>query len=294
VTITPSLGWISRPFAHRGLHDANKGIVENTASSIRAALDHDYGIEVDLRRASCGTVMVFHDDQLERLTHGKGTVTQKSKKELQKIAFRNTKDKMLSLQDLLALVDGRVPLLLEIKSDWNLDTTALNTFVHAIVTTLQDYEGLYAVMSFDPALIHSFRLQAPSIPRGLVSENFQERPHWQQFGVCKRVSLRFLLSFPQTRPDFIAYDIKALPAIAPIIARRLFHRKLITWTVRTKEQQQRAEKYCDAIIFETFLPNPLPPNQTDDHQHRADLDIISPDKVFEKPSNTSFPTSSAI
>lgn len=248
------LDWMSRPFAHRGLHDPAKGIVENTPSAIRAALDHDYGIEVDLRPAACGTVMVFHDDTLDRLTHAKGIMADKSKDELQAITFRDTDDRMMSLQDLLELVDGRVPMLLEIKSSWRDDAAATDKFVTQTVKTLQNYKGPTAVMSFDPAFIRAFRSLAPSIPRGLVSEQYSGLGNEHPFPWYRRLSLRFLLSFPRTRPDFIAYDINALPAIAPMITRLFFRRPLLTWTVRTKDQQLKAQKYCDAMIFETFLP----------------------------------------
>ncbi len=250
------LTWMSRPFAHRGLHDASKGIVENTRSSVQAALDHQFGFEVDLRAAACGTIMVFHDEHLERLTHAKGRVSDMNLAQLQQIAFRDTSDEMMSLQDLLDLNKGRVPMLLELKSDWRFDDkNSLHRFVSVIIRTLEHYKGDFAVMSFDPLLISAFHNLAPTIPRGLVSEQFEDLKHWQQLSQLERLRLRFLLSFRSTRPDFIAYDIDALPAIAPIIARSLFKRPLLTWTVRTSEQQHRAQKHCDAMIFEGFTPS---------------------------------------
>ena len=250
----PDLKWMSRPFAHRGLHDVSNGIVENTASSVQAALDQDVGIEVDLRLASCGSVMVFHDGQLDRLTLGQGTLELMDKAELQQIAFRDTSDTMLSLSELLEQVDGRVPLLLEIKSNWSDDRYTVQNFVLRIIETLKDYKGPFGVMSFDPAYMTAFHKLAPELPRGLVAEQFQKRAHWPQLSLLNRLSLRFLLSFTRTKPDFIAYDIDALPAIAPLVARKFFKRPLLTWTVRTPAQQQTASKYCDAMIFETFLP----------------------------------------
>ncbi len=250
------LAWMSKPFAHRGLHDARQNIVENTRSSVQAALDHQFGFEVDLRAASCGTIMVFHDEHLERLTLATGRVSDNNLAQLQKIQFRDTSDKMMSLQNLLDLNNGRVPMLLEIKSDWQFDDKpALHRCVSAIIKTLEHYKGDFAVMSFDPLLIRAFRDLAPAIPRGLVAEQFENLKHWHQLSWLERLRLRFLLSFPRSRPDFIAYDINALPAIAPMIARFLFKRPLLTWTVRTSQQQVRAKKYCDAMIFEGFIPS---------------------------------------
>lgn len=251
-----NLDWMSRPFAHRGLHDTSKGIIENSPSAIRAAIKGGYGIEVDLRPASCGTVMVFHDGSLERLTHATGAVVSKNSDELQEIAFRGTDDKMMTLNDLLQLVDGRIPMLLEIKSNWPLEEKPVREFVSQIVTTLEGYSGQFAVMSFDPSIISIFRSVAPAIPRGLISEQFQNQKDWPQLSLRNRLSLRFLLSAPRTRPDFIAYNLNALPAIGPLVARHIFGRKLLTWTVRTNEQKQRAQKYCDAMIFEGFEPSP--------------------------------------
>ena len=250
------LNWMSQPFAHRGLHDPAKGVIENTTSAVQAALDQGFGLEVDLRSAACGTIMVFHDEMLQRLTFETGRVADKSREELQKISFRDTDDTMMSLQNLLDMVDGRVPLLLEIKSDWQIGEHDVIDFVKNIIKTVQGYTGPFAVMSFDPSLISACRALAPTIPRGLISEQFKDLEHWRQLSYRNRVSLRFLLSFPRTRPDFIAYDINALPAIAPMMARFLFKKPLLTWTVRSNAQQQRAQTYCDAMIFEGFVPPP--------------------------------------
>lgn len=244
------LDWLKRPFAHRGLHDRASGVIENTASAVLAAVSRDYGIEVDLRLAACGTVMVFHDADLARLTHGTGLVAMRSRAELQMIPFRHTSDRMLTLADLLALADARVPLLLEIKSDAARD----DRIVTAVIEAMRFYRGNFAVMSFDPFIISAFRRLAPVMPRGLVAERFSNRQHWPQLSWSERLSRRFLLSTPDTRPDFIAYDVDALPALAPCIARRLFHRPLLTWTVRSRNQRERASRYADAMIFEALFP----------------------------------------
>jgi len=247
---------MSRPFAHRGLHDPVKGIVENTRSAIEAAIDHGFGFETDLRPASCGEIMVFHDEQLDRLTEETGAFAQRNKEQLQAIRFKNTSDKIMSLPELLVLVDRQVPMLLEIKSNWQMSQSETEHFVRNIARPLQSYSGHFAVMSFDPSIVAAFQKHAPQILRGLISEQYIDGTYWHFLSLRHRLSQRFLLSFPRTRPDFIAYDIKALPAIAPLIARYLFKRPLLTWTVRTPEQQKRARQYCDGMIFEDFLPNP--------------------------------------
>jgi len=252
------LAWMSRPFAHRGLHDHTIGRIENSRSAFVAAIDHGFGFETDLRMASCGEVMVFHDAQLDRLTHATGAFDHYNKAELQAIKFRDTPDKMMSLADLLEFVAGRVPMLLEIKSDWHMNPHQIERFVRNIARPLHSYKGQFAVMSFDPAIIAAFRTLAPNIPRGLVSEQYSDGQYWSFLSARQRLSQRFLLSAPHTRPDFIAYHINALPALAPLIARHLFKRPLLTWTVRTPAQQKRAKQYCDAMIFEGFVPPTQP------------------------------------
>ncbi len=251
----PALDWMSRPFAHRGLHDAQKGIIENTPSAVQAAINKGYGIEVDLRLAACGTVMVFHDRHLERLMRATGEIGDQSAAQLQALSFRGTNDRMMSLADLLDLTSGRVPLLLEIKSDWPRTNGPVHEFATRIIATLKGYHGALAVMSFDPAFVCAFRSLAPHIPRGLVAERFGNARYWRHLSMSKRLSLRFLLSTPRSRPHFIAYDINALPALAPLVARKLFKRPLLTWTVRTNQQAQRAQDWCDAMIFEGFEPD---------------------------------------
>jgi glycerophosphoryl diester phosphodiesterase len=244
--------WLRRPFAHRGLHDLAGGVVENTAGAVRAAVAAGYGIEVDLRLAACGTVMVFHDAGLSRLTIADGPMSARSRVELQAIPFRIGNDRMLSLAELLALVEGRVPMLLEIKAE----TPGDARIVGATIREMLGYRGPFAVMSFDPRLILAFRRTAPEIVRGLVAERFVDGREWPGLPRWQRLRLRLLLDAFRTRPDFIAFDIDGLPDAGPLVARHLFGRPLLTWTVRTPEQRRRAARWADAIIFEGFRPPP--------------------------------------
>ena len=206
----------------------------------------NFAIEVDLRSARCGTPMVFHDDMLNRLTTAEGALRDRLASELSIIAFKDTSDKMLSLQELLALVDGRVPLILEVKSEPSGD----GKFEKTITKQLQDYRGPVAVMSFAPRSLEAFAQIAPELPRGLISEGFRNRSYWSKLTGWQRFAMRNLLSSSIARPHFIAYDIRALPAPAPLIARHIFNLPLLTWTVRTEAEQARAKRYADAAIFE--------------------------------------------
>jgi glycerophosphoryl diester phosphodiesterase len=241
-----NLDWLKRPIAHRGLHDARKGVIENSASAVEAAIARGLAIEVDLQCAKDDQPVVFHDATLERLTSETGHVASRSVSELTSIPLRGSKDRILSLRGLLALIDGRVPLIIEIKSKWNDD----DRYETNIAKELASYRGPVAVMSFDPHCVVRFRTFLPSLPRGLISETFEDERHWSRLTSGQRFIMRHLLIAAIARPNFIAYDIRALPALAPMLARSLFGLPLLTWTVRNEADRARAAKHADAMIFE--------------------------------------------
>jgi glycerophosphoryl diester phosphodiesterase len=244
------LYWLKRPIAHRGLHDAAKGVVENSASSVSAAMGKGLAVEVDLQCAAGDMPIVFHDAKLDRLTLETGPVAARDADVLSRIPLRHSPDCLLSLPALLALVNGHVPLVLEVKSTWARD----GKFEANIAGMLASYKGPVAVMSFDPYALAAFREVAPLLPRGLVAERFDDERHWPQLTVWQRLAMRNLLTSAIAWPHFIAYDIRALPALAPLIARTLFGLPLLTWTVRTPEERERALRYADAMIFEGIVP----------------------------------------
>jgi glycerophosphoryl diester phosphodiesterase len=244
------LYWLKRPIAHRGLHDQAKGIIENSASAVRAAMGGGYAVEVDLHCCAGHMPVVFHDATLDRLTPETGPLAARDAEALCSIPLRNSDDRILSLPALLALVNGRVPLLLEVKSTW----THERKYEANIALLLASYPGPVAVMSFDPYCVAAFREVLPSLPRGLVAERFDHPDYWSQLTFSQRFARRNLLTSAFARPHFIAYDIRALPAVAPLVAQTVFGLPLLTWTVRTKEEQDRALRYADAMIFEGIRP----------------------------------------
>ena len=207
-------------------------------------------VEVDLRCAANHLPVVFHDATLDRLTAETGAIATREASALSKISLRDSADYILTLPALLTLVNGHVPLLLEVKSTWTRD----GQFEANIAKMLAPYRGPVAVMSFDPHSVAAFRTAAPDLPRGLVVERFDDRAYWSDLSLWQRFMMRNLLSAAIARPNFIAYDIKALPALAPLLARYLFGLPLLTWTVRTPEERERAMRYADAMIFEGLAP----------------------------------------
>lgn len=239
------LDWLKRPIAHRGLHDRENGIIENTESAVEAAVAAGFGMELDLRSTHDQQPVVFHDETLERLTEGEGRVCDFDLEDLRHIPLRGTADRILALPELLALLAGRAPLILEIKSQWNGD----RRYEANIAQALKDYPGPVAIMSFDPHCVAAFRELAPELPRGLVAEWMSRRTYQKKISIWQRFAMRHLLTASIARPHFIAYDIRALPTTATRIARWLGY-PLLTWTVRTPADRAKAEAHADAMIFE--------------------------------------------
>jgi glycerophosphoryl diester phosphodiesterase len=241
-----------KPIAHRGLHDAAKGIIENTVPAFEAAIARSYGIECDVRPAACGTPMVFHDLTLDRLIEADGPIAKHPASGLKGLRYKNASSSMIDLAELAALVAGRVPLLVEIKSEWE-DPDA--RFLKAIATVALAYKGPIALMSFDPAVMTAIRGLAPGIPRGIVSGQFLADCWWRdKLGPERAYSLTHLLESGPAQPDFYAYDINALPTPVTRFTREVLGLPLFTWTVRTEEQRATAARWADAPIFEGYEP----------------------------------------
>ncbi len=243
------LEWLTaRPVAHRGLH--GNGIIENSLSAAAAAVAANYAIEVDLQLTADGEVMVFHDDTLDRLTAEKGPVGERTAAQLTKIKLASSGDTIPILADLLKLVAGKTPLILELKSSWNRDTK----LAEKVATQLADYAGPVAVMSFDPDLVAALKSHAPGLPRGIVAERWYRYKDWDFLSPGRKHALGLLLHIFRTKPHFVAYAQFDLPAIAPLIARFVFGMPLLTWTVRTEKERSRVSKWVNQLIFEHIRP----------------------------------------
>jgi glycerophosphoryl diester phosphodiesterase len=244
--------WLTaRPVAHRGLHDLARGIVENMPGAARAAIDGRFAIECDIQLSGDGEAMVHHDDALGRLTEGSGQLIEMSAAELKAVAFKNTPERMMTLSDLCALVAGRVPLVVEVKSHFDGD----RRLVARMAEVLADYSGPVVGMSFDPDLVLALREAMPKLPRGIVAQRTYDDDYWAKLTPGQRAGMLQLRHAFRTEPHFVAYWIEQLPAPAPWIARNVFGCPLLTWTVRTPEQRARASRYADQMIFEGFRPD---------------------------------------
>jgi glycerophosphoryl diester phosphodiesterase len=157
---------------------------------------------------------------------------------------------MMSLGDLCALVAGRVPLVIEVKSHFDRD----RKLVTRMAEVLAAYRGPVVGMSFDPDQVLALRELMPGLPRGIVAERSYGAADWPEASPAQREGMLHLRHAFRTRPHFVAYWIDELPAPAPWIARNIFGLPLLTWTVRTPEQRARAARHADQMIFEGFRP----------------------------------------
>ena len=245
--------WLTaRPVAHRGLHDRARGIVENMPAAAQAAIAGNFAIECDVQLTSDGEAMVHHDDELGRLTEGSGALLEKTAAELKGTAFRDTPERMMTLGDLCSLVAGRVPLVIEVKSHFDGD----RRLISRMAEVLASYPGPAVGMSFDPDHVVGLRELIPARPRGIVAERHYTAGDWPEASPAQRHGMTHMRHFFRTQPDFVAYWIDELPAVAPWIARNIFGCPLLTWTVRTSDQRQRAARHADQMIFEGFRPEP--------------------------------------
>jgi glycerophosphoryl diester phosphodiesterase len=243
--------WLTaRPVAHRGLHDRTRGIIENMPGAAQAAIEGNFGIECDIQLTADGEAMVHHDDALGRLTEGSGALLGMTAAELKTVRFKDTSERMMSLGDLCALIAGRVPLVIEVKSHFDGD----RKLVARMAAVLASYRGPVAGMSFDPDQVLALREAMPGLARGITAERRYEAADWPEATPAQRKGMLHLRHAFRTRPHFIAYGVDDLPAPAPWIARHIFGLPLLTWTVRTPEQRERAARYADQVIFEGFRP----------------------------------------
>lgn len=233
--------WLTQwEYAHRGLHGPKGGmhVPENSLLGARLAIEAGMGIECDIQRSADDHPMVFHDWDLKRLTGEDGATESLLKDELQQLTYIGSEEHPATLAQLLDLVAGRVPLLIEIKSKAGYDVA---WSCKLVADGLRGYIGPNAVMSFDPRVARWFRRNAPHIPCGLIireDEHGHTRRGWQR-----------RLAFWIARPDFIAYHVAALPSrwVAGLRARGL---PVLTWMVNSPETRATALRHADAPIAE--------------------------------------------
>lgn len=246
------LGWlIARPIAHRGLHDAAAGVIENSLPAAEAAIALRFGIECDVQLSADGEAMVFHDFVLDRLTDQSGAVASLKADKLAAITLRGSEARIPTLSDLLDLIAGRVPLVIEIKSRFDGDL-ALTRRAAEIVSARAGQPIVFK--SFDPEIVTALRDIAPAIPRGIIAMNDYTYDDYAHLDAGKRHAMANLLHFTESRPDFLSWKVSDLESAAPYLCRNALGLPLMAWTVRTPADREKAARHADQMVFEGFTP----------------------------------------
>lgn len=243
------------PIAHRALHDRAQGRPENSLTAVRAAVAAGYGIEIDLQPSADGVAMVFHDDTLERLTAETGPVSARLASELQAIPLLGTDEGIPTLAQVLETIDGRVPLLIEIKDQSRCLGPTDGRLEGATVTALEGYRGAVAVMSFNPDAMAHMRRLAPAIPRGLTTYAFPAEDFPPDAGPelqARRQALAAIEDFDTVGASFVSHDWRDLtgPRVADLRAQGW---AVLCWTICDPAQEAEARRVAQNITFEKYL-----------------------------------------
>jgi glycerophosphoryl diester phosphodiesterase len=230
---------VRRPIAHRGYHDGNRTRYENAPAAFQAAIDRNFSIELDVQLSADGRAIVFHDTTLDRLTAQSGPVHDRTADELSAIAIGTSRDTIPTLEAMLSLIDGRVPVVIEMKDNGPRNPD----LARAVAQDLRSYDGEAAVMSFWHDLLMVFGGTQPDVPFGLTAEGIGKPSlEWHEQAIPLGIS-------------FVSYQVKGLPNAFVEKVRRERAMPVITWTVKSPEDIAATRTYADQMTFEGFDPD---------------------------------------
>ena len=233
-------------YAHRGLH--GEGAAENSLTAFRRAVDEGFGVELDVRLTADGELVVFHDSTLKRMVGVDKKVNSLTLAELREYRLADTDDTVPTLREVFDLVDGKIPLLIEIK-----ENTGEYDVTEKLLCELEGYAGPYIVESFNPAALGRFRKKRKDVPLGILSEHFCSQK--KNKGKPLYFALQNMLLNVLSVPDFVAYKHSDAHMLAIKLTRSLFGTVSAAWTVRSEKEEQEAKKNgFDCIIFENYIP----------------------------------------
>ena len=246
----PSI-FLETSIAHRTLHDITDRRPENSIAGAAAAIEHGYGIEIDLQMSKDGVPMVFHDYSLERLTNEAGAVAQRTAEELGSIRLKHGDECIPTLEAFLRFIDGRVPLVVEIKDQDGALGPNVGALEQAACSVLKNYDGAAVLMSFNPHSVAKCAEFAPDIPRGLVTGAFLAKD-WRFVSEGRRKELADISDYDRVGACFISHHVKHLED-AVVTYRKQQGATILCWTVRTAMVEEVARKVADNITFEGYL-----------------------------------------
>lgn len=252
--MTPPLpaGFLRLPLAHRALHDLAARRPENGPGAVAAAVAAGYGIEVDVQASADGAAMVFHDDELGRLTGAAGPVRALDAAALGRLRLKGSDDAIPRLEEVLEIVGARVPLLIEVKDQSGRMAGSDAVLEAAVARALRGYPGEVAVMSFNPDSMAALAEAAPGVPRGLVTCGWTLRDA-PPLSAGARARLRAIPDFGRVGAAFVSHHWRDLGR-ARIAALKAAGTPILCWTIRSPSEEAQARAVADGITFEGYLP----------------------------------------
>lgn len=234
--------------AHRGLHSKELWAPENSAEAFRRAVDKGYAIELDIHLTKDNYVAVFHDENLFRMTGVNKQITEMTMQELKDLRLQGTSEKIPTLQEVLKIVNGKVPILIELKDS----TKQIGRLERALQFTMRYYKGDWAVQSFSPLRMHWVKKNMPNVKRGqLLTEDISESNKIKLY--AKKLATKPFVWKALCKPDFLAYDLKCM-SMDKVLTAISNNCELLTWTATSQEMMNEAEKFSDSVIFQGFIP----------------------------------------
>lgn len=234
-------------YAHRGLHDNKSNAPENSINAFTLAVEKGYGIELDVQMTKDMVAVVFHDYNLKRACEVDKKISELEYKELLTYRLFASQERIPTFREVLNCIDGKVPIIVELKIPWNPDITC-----KATSKELKDYKGIYCIESFNPFGLGWYKKHYPNVVRGQLSTDFSKekiKGSKMQYFILKHLLFNFY-----TKPDFIAYQHKYKKGISFTICRRLYKALAVAWTIQTQEELQDSKDYFDLFIFDSFIP----------------------------------------
>lgn len=237
---------LSHHYAHRGLHDNETDAPENSMPAFRKAVEAGFGIELDVQLTHDRIPVIFHDETLDRICGVSGNVRDYTFEELQAFALCKSQERIPRFEDVLALVDGQVPLIVEIK----IHESAAAVCAAADVL-LEGYKGTYCIESFHPFAVRWYKQNRPNVIRGQLSSNFNKPGKREPLD---QTLVHYLLTNVLCRPDFIAYNHKNKYNLSRLLCRAIFRPLNVAWTIRSQDELDLSARDFDLFIFEGFIP----------------------------------------
>ena len=237
-------GWL---YAHRGLHNNKMDAPENSLRAFALAVEKGYGIELDVQLTKDEVPVIIHDYSLRRACKTDTKVADLTYEELEQYHLFKSKEKIPTLSEALEVINGKVPIIIELKIPWNPDRLCIR-----VSELLKNYRGFYCIESFNPFGLMWYKKHYPLVVRGQLSTDFikeKEEGDRLQFFLLKNLLMNFL-----TKPDFIAYHHVYKKALSFTLCRTLFRTKPVAWTIKSQEELEHSRKHFKLFIFDSFIP----------------------------------------